>query len=84
MVPVPLVYQAIPQRVENPKPKTDVNKDHVDFVHKFYEEDNLSTDSQLPSSSEFEFLSSTDRTEEGLSDRGKRNCLDPVLMAPIP
>ena len=41
------------------------------------------TDSQLTSSSEFEFLSSTNPTEEGLSDREIRNRTDPELMAPI-
>ena len=44
---------------------------------------NLSTDSKLPSSSEFEFLSSTDPTEEGFSDREIRKRTDPELMAPI-
>ena len=43
---------------------------------------NYNTDSQL-TSSEFEFLSSTDPTEEGLSDREIRRRTDPELMAPI-
>ena len=41
------------------------------------------TDSQLTSSSEFESLSSTDPTEEGLSDREIRKRTDPELMAPV-
>ena len=84
VVLVSLVYRAIPQRVDNPKPKIEVDEDQVDFFHEVYEEINLSTDSQLPSSSEFEFLSSTDPTEEGLSYREKRKRTDLELMAPIP
>ena len=38
---------------------------------------------QLTSSSEFEFLSSTDPTEEGLSDHEKRKRTNPELMALI-
>ena len=34
VVPVSLVYQAIPQRVYNPKQKTEADKDHIHFVHK--------------------------------------------------
>ena len=44
---------------------------------------NCDTDSQLTSSSEFEFLSSTDPTEEGLSEREVRKRTDPELMAPV-
>ena len=44
---------------------------------------NYDTDSQLTSSSESEFLSSTDPTEEGLSDREIRKRTDPELMAPV-
>ena len=81
-VPVSLVYQAV-VRVDQPE-KTEVDKNHIDFVHKLFEKIILSTDSQLTSSSEFEFLSSTDPTEEGLSDREIRKRTDPELMAPIP
>ena len=56
VVPVSLVYQAIPQQVDNPKPKTEVDKDHIDFVHKVYVGIILTTDSKLISSSEFEFF----------------------------
>ena len=45
---------------------------------------NLSTASELTSSSEFEFLSSTDPSEAGLSEREIRKRTDPELMAPIP
>ena len=45
---------------------------------------NLSTASELTSSSEFEFLSSTDPSETGLSEREIRKRTDPELMAPIP
>ena len=54
VVPKSLVYQAIPQPV-NPHEKTEVDKDRTDFVYKVFEEIILSTDSQLTSSSEFEF-----------------------------
>ena len=54
------------------KPKIEVDKDHSVFVNKTYEKTNLSTDSQLTSSSEFEFLLSKDSTEEGLLDRERR------------
>ena len=45
---------------------------------------NLSTASELTSSSEFEFLSSTDPSEAGLSEREIRKRTDPDLLAPIP
>ena len=57
VVPVSLVYQAIPQQTPD-NPKTEVNNDHLSFVNRVYEKMNHSTDSQLTSSSEFEFLSS--------------------------
>ena len=44
---------------------------------------NYDTDSQLTSSSEFALLSSTDPTEEGLSEREKRKRTDPEFMAPV-
>ena len=70
--------------MDSPKPKSEVDKDHVDSVIEVNEKIILSTDSQLTSSSEFEFLSSTDPTEEGFSDREKRKRTDSELMAPIP
>ena len=44
---------------------------------------NYDTNSQLTSSSEFEFLSPTDPTKEGLSEREVRKRTDPELMAPV-
>ena len=84
VVPVSLIYQAIPQQ-STPQPiqQTEVNNDQFAFVNKIYEEMKYDTDSQLTSSSEFESLSSTDPTEEGLSDREIRKRTDPELMAPV-
>ena len=84
MVPVSLIYKAVPQHVDDPKTKLKVDNDHVDFVNKVYENIILSTDLQKTSASEFVFLSSTDPTDEGLSDHEKRKRTDPELMAPIP
>ena len=78
-----MVYQAIPQQTPE-NPNTEVNNDHLSFVNRVYEKMNYSTDSQLTSLSEFEFLSSTEPTEAGLSDREIRKRTDPELMAPIP
>ena len=65
VLPVSLVYQAIPQQsTPQPTQRTEVNNDQFAFVNKIYEEMNYDTNSQLTSSSEFEFLSSTDPTEE--------------------
>ena len=84
VVPVSLVYQAIPQRTTTQEvQKTEASNDHFAFVNKIYEEISYDTDSQITSSSEVEFLSSTDPTEEGLSDREIRKRTDPELMAPI-
>ena len=84
MVPVSLVYRAIPQQ-SAPKPalRTQVDNDQFAFVNKIYEEMNYDTDSQLTSSSEVELLSSTDPTEESLSEREVRGRTDPELMAPV-
>ena len=84
VVPVSLVYQAIPQQsTPQPTQRIEVNNDQFAFVNKIYEEMNYDTDSQLTSPSEFEFLSSTDPAEEGLSDREIRKRTDPELMAPV-
>ena len=81
---VALVYRAIPQQLANTKTKTEVKNARMDSsVCNVYEAMNLSTESQLTSSSEIEFLSSTDPTEEGLSDCEKRKRTGPELMAPI-
>ena len=84
VVPVSLVYQAIPQQsTPQSTQRAEVNNDQFAFVNKIYEEMNYDTDSQLTSSSEFEFLSSTDPTEESLSDRKIRKRTDQELMAPV-
>ena len=84
VVPVSLVYQAISQRTTTQHvQQTQASNDQFAFVNKTYEEMIYDTDSQLTSSSEFEFLSSTDPTEEGLSDRKIRKRTDTELMAPI-
>ena len=72
VVPVSLVYQAIPQELDDiPKTskKTEADESRANFVHKIYTEMNLSTESELTSSSEVQFLSSTDPNEVGLSER---------------
>ena len=87
VVPVTLVYQAVPQNLEPPtkaSKETEVDNSLANFVYKVYSEMNLSTASELTSSSEFEFLSSTDPSEAGLSEREIRKRTDPELMAPIP
>ena len=85
VVPVSLVYQAIPQRsLDQPPTKTEVDIDQFPFVHELYEKIIYITDSQLTPSSEFEFLSSTNPTDAGLSDREVRKRTDPELMTPIP
>ena len=86
VVPVSLAYRAIPQQsTPQPTQRTQVYNDQFAFVNKIhiYEEMNYDTNSQLTSSSEFEFLSSTDPTEEGLSEREVRKRTDPELMAPV-
>ena len=70
--------------MDDPKPKPEVDKDLLILLKKVHGNINLSTDSQLTSSSESEFLSATEPTEDGLSDREKRKRTDPQLMAPIP
>ena len=86
LVPVSLVYQAIPQRTQNQQAQvqqTEATHDQFAFVNKIYEEMNYTTDLQLPSSSEFEFLSSTDPTKAGLSEREIRKRTDSGLLAPV-
>ena len=57
VVPVSLVYTAVPQLLNDSKPKTEVNEDRIDFVFKVNVIINLSTESQFTSSSEFGFPS---------------------------
>ena len=87
VVPVTLVYQAVPQNLEPPtkaSKETEADNSRANFVYKVYSEMNLSTASELNSSSEFEFLSSTDPSEAGHLEREIRKRTDPELMAPIP
>ena len=87
VVPVSLVYQAIHQELDDiskTSKKTEADESRANFVHKIFTEMNLSTESELTYSSECEFLSSTDLSEAGLSEREIRNRTDPELMAPIP
>ena len=72
VVPVALVYPAIPQTPDKPKSPTTKAETESCYVYKIYENINLATDSELRSSSEFEFLSSTDPSDECLSEREKR------------
>ena len=86
VVPVSLVYQAVPQNLVSStttSKETNADNGRAIFVCK-YSEMNLSTASELTSSSEFEFLSSTDPSESGLSEREIRKRTDPELMALIP
>ena len=86
VVPVSVVYQAVPQNLVSStttSKKTNADNGRANSVYKVYSEMNLSTASEL-TSSEFEFLSSTDPSETGLSEREIRKRTDPELMAPIP
>ena len=87
VVPVSLVHQAVPQKLDSPtktSKKTEADNGCAKSVYKVYSEMNLSTASELTSSSEFEFLSSTDPSEAELSEREIRKRTDPELMAQIP
>ena len=87
VVPVSLVYQAVPQNLgcsTTTSKETNADNGCANFVCRVYSEINLSTASELTSSSEFQFLSSTDPSETGLSEREIRKRTDPELMAPIP
>ena len=87
VVPVSLVYQAVPQKLDataEADHKTEADNSRANFVYKVCSEMNLSTASELSSSSEFEFLSSTDPSEAGLSEREIRKRADPDLLSPIP
>ena len=79
------VYHAVPQCAQVHKEEGDEkSKSPNDFVNRIYSEIDLSSQSMFSSSSEFEFLSSTDPSEEGLSEREVRKRTDPDLLAPIP
>ena len=55
VVPVSLVYRAIPQSTPQPTQRTRVDDDQFAFVNKIYEDMNYDTNSHLTSFSEFEF-----------------------------
>ena len=60
VVPVSLVNQPVPQNLDataETDHKTEADNSRAKFVYKVYSEMNLSTASELTSSSEFEFLS---------------------------
>ena len=83
--PVRLVYHAVPQCAHVHKEEGDEkSKSPNDFVNRIYSEIDLSSQSKFSSSSEFKFLSSTDPSEEGLSEREVRKRADPDLLAPVP
>ena len=64
------------------KHKTDRAK-HITFICEMYDEMNIDTSSKYTSSSEFEFLSTTDPSVDGLSEREVKKRTDPYLIAPI-
>ena len=80
-IPVTMVHKAIPQIVPTQVTET---QSSANYVCKVYEQMNLDSSSEYSSSSEFEFLSSTDPSELGLSKREIKKRTDPALMAPIP
>ena len=70
----------MPQELEDAtktSEKTEADEGRANFVYKVNNEINLSTASNLTSSFEFEFLSSTDPSVEGLSEREIRKRTDP-------
>ena len=84
-VPVRLVYHAVPQCARAHKEEGDKkSKSPNDFVNRIYSENDLSSQSKFSSSSEFEFLSPTDPSGEGLSVREVSKRTDPDLLAPNP
>ena len=66
-VPVTMVHKVIPQIVPGQVTKT--QQSNANYVCEVYEQMNLDFSSEYSSSSEFEFLSSTDPSELGLSER---------------
>ena len=82
---VRLVYDAAPQCARAHKEEGDEkSKSPNDFVNRIYSEIDLRSQSKISSSSEFEFLSLTDPSEEGLSEHEVRKSTDPDQLAPIP
>ena len=81
-VPVTMVYKAIPQVM--PEQETIPQQSSTNCVYKIYEQMSFDSSSEDNSSSEFEFLSSTDPSELGLSEREVKKRTDPALIALIP
>ena len=82
--PVRLVYHAVPQCARVHEEEGDENsKSPNDFVNRLYTEIHLSSQSKFLSLSEFEFLPSTDPSEEGLSQREVRKLTGLHLLAHI-
>ena len=78
--PVRHFYQAVPQCALAHKGESDEKLDSPnEFVNRVYSEIDLNSHSKCSSSSEFEFLSSTDPSECEIRKR-----TDPDLLAPIP
>ena len=69
-VPVTMVHKAIPQIV--PGQSSETLQSNANYVCKVYEQMNLDSSSEYSSSSEFEFLSSTEPSELGLFERNKK------------
>ena len=83
--PVRIVYHSVPHRARAHKEEVHgKSKSPNNFVHRMFSEIDLSSQSKFSSSSEFEFLSSTDPSEEWLSEREVRKQTDLDLLAPIP
>ena len=85
--PVRLVYHAVPQCARAHKEECDEkSKSPYDFVNRIFSGIDLSSQSKFSSSSEFEFefQSSTEPSEEGMSERDLRNRIDPDPLGPIP
>ena len=83
--PVRLVYHAFPQGAREHKEECDEkSKPPNDFVNRIFSEIDLTSQLKFSSSSQFEFLSSTDPSEKGLSEREVRKRTDPDLLVPIP
>ena len=83
--PERLVYHAIPHCSRKHKDGSDKKlKSPNDFVNRVYPEIDLSSQYNCSSSSEFEFLYSTDPSEEGLSEREIRKRTDHDLLARLP
>ena len=85
VVPVTLVYRAVPQNLEpstTASKETEADDSRANFVYKIYSEMNLSTASELTSSSEFEICPQQIPVRPDVRNAKFVNV--PKLMAPIP